>query len=509
MTTARAAVREHEGRTARDVIAELGRHPVLFMAGVLGMDLWRVPMQFADAVWQPRADVAVAGCHACSKTYTTAGICLHHVIAHEDGMVITTAPTWEQVRRVMWAEIKKAQRRSGIVFPVINQTEIRASDNEENVLIGVSTNDANRFQGYHGNILIVIDEAPGVFGELHEAIEGIRAGGNVKKLQLGNPTIAVGPFYDAFTRKSAGVRTFAISCLDTPNFAGVDLEDLLSRDKGDPYLDENPVPYLITRRFVWELADKYGADSGIFRSRALAQFPRQSADAIFGLALLQAARADAVMRFPDRVIVGIDVAGGGRDKTVATFRRGAQIERQRIYPGADPRPALIADLNLYRAAGDLAHVFVDETGIGHYFALTLADHRFPVTAINFSEAEDPDPAEDPRTRGREFANAKAQAYWTFRDALTAGAVKGLARVPDAYQQLTQLRYFADPRSGLIRIESKEKSNKRMRGSPDEAESVILAYQNPPVGAFAGQAAAHLKPRGTAAQPTARRALFGR
>jgi len=59
--------------------------------------------------------------------------------------------------------------------------------------IGLSSNEGVRFQGWHGKILVVIDEAPGVRPDIYEAIEGIRAGGDVRILALGNPTLASGP----------------------------------------------------------------------------------------------------------------------------------------------------------------------------------------------------------------------------------------------------------------------------------------------------------------------------
>jgi hypothetical protein len=40
--------------------------------------------------------------------------------------------------------------------------------------------------------LIILDEAPGVTAEIWEAIEGVRAGDDVRVLALGNPTIASG-----------------------------------------------------------------------------------------------------------------------------------------------------------------------------------------------------------------------------------------------------------------------------------------------------------------------------
>ena len=85
-----------------------------------------------------------------------------------------------------------------------------------------------RFQGFHGRLLIVVDEAPGVKADIWEAIEGIRAGGDVRVLALGNPTIASGPFHDAFTSNRDGWCTFTISAFDSPNLAGLSLDELLA-----------------------------------------------------------------------------------------------------------------------------------------------------------------------------------------------------------------------------------------------------------------------------------------
>jgi hypothetical protein len=57
--------------------------------------------------------------------------------------------------------------------------------------VGLSTDQGVRFQGFHGRVLIVIDEAPGVKADIWEAVEGIRAGGDVRVLALGNPRAAV------------------------------------------------------------------------------------------------------------------------------------------------------------------------------------------------------------------------------------------------------------------------------------------------------------------------------
>jgi hypothetical protein len=83
---------------------------------------------------------------------------------------VTTAPTWTQVERVLWRAVHRVAEGSLIAYPPLNQTELRLSPN--NFAMGLSTNEGVRFQGFHGRVLVVIDEAPGVSPDIWEAIRG-------------------------------------------------------------------------------------------------------------------------------------------------------------------------------------------------------------------------------------------------------------------------------------------------------------------------------------------------
>jgi hypothetical protein len=130
---------------------------------------------------------------------------------YEGGDVLTTAPTWEQVKSVLWGEVHRLL--AGSVIPLsewgeINQTEITMPDGSK--ALGLSTNEGVRFQGWHarpGSFLLLIgDEAPGVRPDILEAWEGISAGGDVRLLLLGNPVISSGPFFDIFATDPPGWR---------------------------------------------------------------------------------------------------------------------------------------------------------------------------------------------------------------------------------------------------------------------------------------------------------------
>ena len=303
------------------------------------------------------------------------------IARYEDGIAITTAPTWEQVRDLLWGEIHKALRRSRITdIGAVNQTEIRIGPGR--YALGLSTNRGVRFQGFHGaHMLIVMDEAPGVAGEIWEAIEGARAGGQVHLLALGNPTIASGPFHDAFTTNREGWATFTIDAFNTPNLAGLSLNDLREMRPGlpaeSPEFAVRPRPYLVTRRWVYEKFREWGERSPLWQARVRGEFPEQAEDALISLAWLEAARAKLLGRDPaSRLYAGVDVAGPGEDETCVVVRdeRGA-ILALGAWHSADPRGEVCALLSEFRER--LETVNVDSIGIGYNFGLHLQDQGFP------------------------------------------------------------------------------------------------------------------------------------
>jgi hypothetical protein len=227
-------------------------------------DLWPIQQQILRSVATNRW-TSVKACHASGKTFTAADAVLWWITRHRDGIAVTTAPTWMQVEKLLWGEIRNtvAGCRGRLSYPEPNKTELPIGPNR--YAVGISTNDSVRFQGWHGTILIVLDEAPGVLPGIYEAIEGIRAGGNVRVLELGNPVIASGHFYDSFTANRKNRALFTISAFDTPNLQDLSLtysgtdgrpvtvgsgRDLLSLSEEE--LDRNERSYLTSRRWVKE-----------------------------------------------------------------------------------------------------------------------------------------------------------------------------------------------------------------------------------------------------------------
>lgn len=442
--------------------------PVPFLRHVLGADPWPKQQEIACAL-AANSRVAVKACHASGKTWLAARLALWFLVTRR-GIVVTTAPTWDQVRLLLWNEIHKAlqeaKAHSGIVFPEPTQTELRLAP--DCYAIGLSTNEGVRFQGFHApNILVILDEAPGVRPDIWEAIEGARAGGDVRILALGNPTIPGGAFYDAFTSNRDGWATFTISAFDTPNLGGVTLPALLEMD--DAGLAVSPRPYLTTRRWVREIHAEHGPLSPYYQARVDGNFPEQAEDALISLAWIEA----AAMRDPEPVpgvstahdgdiVVGVDVAGPGEDETVLIVRRGSTLLHEQAWKKPDPRGELLAALAPWRHR--IRVVNVDSAGIGYYLGLHLQDQGIATRLVNVGEAT---------TIPERYKNLKAELYWGLRMRFQAGDVRGpMSEL--LKQQLSTIRYKPNERGQTV-IESKEDAVKRGVKSPDRAEALMLAF----------------------------------
>jgi len=459
---------------ARQLPPEYYVDPVLFACGILGDTLWRKQVEILEAVRDNRM-VAVKACHASSKSFTAAEILLWWLVRWRDGIVITLASTFTQVKDVLWQEVHRAVRRGEVMWPAgtrINDTEIRLAPG--NYALGLSPESAVNIHGFHSeHILIILDEAPGIRAEIWDAIEGARASGNVRLLALGNPTIPGGPFYEAFTRDRGLWKTITIDAFETPNLeelteADFDMMQADLRDS-DPFFAHCPVPYLASRRWVYEQAKKYGINSAIWQSKVRGQFPQQGEDALISLAWIERARKP-----PKELVIGenedalglhagVDVADGGGDETVCIVREGRRLIAMGAWTHDDCRGEVAAFLAPYRQR--IREVSIDKAGMGAYFCHHFeTDLGYNVNAINVGEKTDfPD----------RFANLKAQLYWSLRETFQEGAIYG---IDDELMisQLASLRYELTPR-GLIAIEKKEVAAKRGVKSPDRAEALMLAF----------------------------------
>lgn len=259
----------------------------------------------------------------------------------------------------------------------------------------------------------------------------------------GNPTKPTGYFIDAFGRNQGRWRTLTVSCEESPRVSG---------------------------RWLDEMRETWGRDSDVYRVRVLGLPPQGEEQGFIGFEMVE----DAMRRDGDgagRLVLGVDVARYGADRTAIAARRGHTVIALHSRHGlGNPRVAawvvqLVGDL---ARPGERPEIRVDDGGVGggvtdllqtSVMEGTLAAE---VQGLNFGGAGD-----------RHHATNAGVWWQTLRQLMQKGSLS-LPDDPELAQQLTT-RTFAMNLRGKIVLETKEHLRSRGVPSPDKADAVALAF----------------------------------
>ena len=458
---------------ARERLKQRLLDPEYFVSRVLGRKPWSKQVEILSSLRDcPRT--AVRSCHGIGKTFTAALVILWFLYAHKRAIVLSTAPTWRQVEKLVWKEIRSAYREApvplgGALMPKSPELHLVQ---DEWYAAGLSTNDPDRFQGFHEeHLLVVVDEAAGVSEAIFEAIEGVLTSKGSRLLLLGNPTSIGGTFYNAF--RSPTFKKIHVSAFDTPNFTefGITLADIESGDwEAKIGGRELPNPRLITPEWVRGRFLEWGTESPVWEARVMGDFPTQGENTLIPLAWIEAAMErweDAEEGSP--VEIGVDVARFGSDKTVIAVRRGRKVASLRVLPQKSVTESAGLVIDTARTEGTDA-VKVDEIGVGGGVVDFLEEAGFSGVGVDVSKG--------PVDRDR-FANLRAELWWNLREALDIDPVRNphpVALPPDdeLLAELSSVQYKYNSR-GQVQIEGKDDMKKRLGRSPDRADAVVLAF----------------------------------
>lgn len=444
------------------------QNPEYFTRKILNKSLWPIQAEILCSV-RDNMRTAVRSCHGIGKTFTAAMCILWFLYMHPKAVVLSTAPTWRQVEKLIWKEIRSAYRESLIPLGgnLLPKTPELHLIHDEWYAAGLSTNEPDRFQGFHEeHILVVVDEAAGVNLEIYEAIEGILTSSGARLLLIGNPTAIGTPFYDAFT-KPIGYKTFHISAFDTPNFTayGLTPEDIASGTWQEK-VTEIPYPKLITPQWVADRYKAWGEASAPYQVRVMGNFPQQGEDTLIPLLWIELAMERWEETPEDKPVqLGVDVAAYGSDKTVIAVRKGQKVTELNVYSQKNTRET--AGLVIQHAADNgTRKVAVDEIGIGRGVVDSLEEKGFYDVGVNVAEKS---------SNSERYHNLRAELWWHLRELLNPEK-EPIALPPDdeLLSELASVKYKVDAK-GAIQIESKDDMKKRLGHSPDRSDAVVLAF----------------------------------
>jgi phage terminase large subunit len=450
-----------------ETVKELQNNPLYFIQNVLGENPWKVQLEIIEAV-KNNKEVAVASCHAAGKSWISARIALWFTVSYYLARCVTTAPTFDQVKDILWQEIRRAYGSS--LTPLGGRMLDTRFDLGPNwFATGRATNDSNHFQGTHsqqGHILVIADEASGIDPDIWVGIDGILTSEDSHLLAIGNPTEPSGEFFEMFKRP--GVVKIHISAFDTPNFTTfhITLEDIRSGCWKEKINGPLPAPWLITPEWVADKWQKWGEDSPLWVSRVLGKFPEKSTDTLIPLSWIE--RAQHTRLEPaDPIIVSADIARMGSDETVIGIRQGSVIRLHKITHQEDTMATtgrVIQALDASKATE--ARIDADGLGAGVYDR--LIEQGKPAIEMRSGFA-----AQD----HEHYANARAEWWFGLRSRFETGDID-LDEDEELAYQLSNLKYKINSR-GQIVIESKEDMKKRGLHSPDRADMVMMAFASIP------------------------------
>ena len=309
--SARRRKRQEPPRTAVQWAAEHGIH------------WWSAQREIAASVEANKRTTVRAG-HGVGKSYTAAGLAAWWVDTHPDGIVVSTAPTKDQVHAILWEEIRALHGRLRLPGNIglddrwqIGGRLVGFGRKPPDAAAG-SDFDPSTFQGIHrtGGVLVILDEAGGLPAWLWTAAETITTTENSRLLAIGNPDNPGSRFAEVCAPGAAGWAQQKISVYDSPNFTGETVPPEVAAA-------------LTPRSWADERADDWGPDDPRYLSKVLAEFPSDHPQQVVPLSALMACRIPEPRAASELLPVelGVDVGGGG-DLTVVRERRGMRAGRR-------------------------------------------------------------------------------------------------------------------------------------------------------------------------------------
>lgn len=419
----------------------------------------------------------------------------------ENTKVALTAPTDRQVKNIMMPEISrlynKAKNRGFKLPGKLNAYDIR-TNNEEWFLTGFKADENNHeaWSGFHAvNTMFVVTEATGITDDTFEAIEG-NLQGNSRLLLVFNPNTTIG--YAARSQKSNRWKKFKLNSLTAPNvvekkaiFPGqVDYEWV--KDKIKHWCQEINKEDFSSADDDFEFEGAFYRPSDLFRKKVLGEFPKVDEDVLIPpkwIELAQERWKKHELKSHNNAIIGVDVAGMGRDSTVFCYRYGDYVFNFKKYNSGGKADHMKVAGNIInhkkKHSGSVFSIDTIGEGAGVFSRVIEvceeSDGKLDsetVLSCKYSEAAKTSNKNDLTdiTGQYTFANMRAYLFWAVRDWLNPENDSQAMLPPNSsiFEEATEIKWsFLS--NGKIIIEPKEDIIKRLGRSPDEFDALANTF----------------------------------
>lgn len=459
-----------------ELIEAWRNNPQLFCQSVLGMPhIWRMQDEFLSAL--PRAlkehkPIFIGSGHSLGKDYIAAAASLWFLHSYGPSIVIQTAPTDRQVKKIMWGETMR--HFNAMPHPLGGKAyaDPYLEIQKENwYLLGFTTKDSGasaqakggKFQGFHSpNICVVVSEAQAVEEYIREQIDAVATSENALLIFIGNPTRASGWFAKGLKDKEKGPGipggniVFNFSCLENPNY----------KQK------KTVIPGLASYEWVEDKRRRWGVESALWSGRVLGKIPQTSINSVFSQELIDLMlNCRETVESEQNAGVAMDPAGEGDDPNVIYAGKKGRVTEQDIVLNRTPSGNALKCLEMcQRIKGNFIILDCDGLGQRDYAELNKLDlgginlvkfHGSAKVAIG-----------NAKNAGYEFENIRAKAWFKAAERALDGKAT-IPNDPELIEELLEVKYCENPSNGKILIEDKQDIKDRIGRSTNKADAWIM------------------------------------
>jgi len=302
------------------------QRPEIWARDVLGVTLWSKQVEVALSIVHNHNTMVAAG-HGVGKSYLTAVLACWWIDTHPIGeaRVLSTAPTSAQVRGIVWREMQLLHRKAAErhkEFLAAQKAGESTQGLPDHPLPGYITSSAtwrnfdglelgsgrtppkgregDAFQGIHGGVFAIADEAVGVSAEMIDTLRNNTTANDDRILMIANPTNPASAMGETWNdpEKAASWKRITISVLESPHFT----------EEGET-LPASVMKYMTDHEYVETKKKEYGEDSANYKARVKGEWAMDSGMIVFLDETIEIGKATTVIPDSEAPIrVGFDVS---------------------------------------------------------------------------------------------------------------------------------------------------------------------------------------------------------
>ena len=416
-----------------------------------GPDTWQEEqmLRVAEQIQEnPRKTIreSIASGHGIGKSTEVAWIILWAMSTRPHLNGVVTANTTTQLSTKTWRELSLWHKR------MINRhwfkwtaTKFFHTEHPETWFCAAIPNtehNSEAFAGLHArHVLLMYDEASGIPDVIWEVSEGAMTTPGAMWFVYGNPTKNTGRFRECFSSEKHRWNTQQIDSRDCK---------------------------MTNKKELKEWVKTYGEDSDFCRVRIKGEFPRAGSmqfirSDIVDYAMVWEAAYETYYLMP--IVMGVDVARYGEDKTIMIVRQGRKILEMVKFRKISTMQTVAQVVRLIRQYSP-AMTFVDVVGVGAGVVDRLHQLGHDVLGVNAGTSPHD---------GDVYYNKRVEMWDDMRSWLAAGA--DIPNDQELRSSLIGIEYgFTDAKSGeLMRLERKQDMKKRGLDSPDEGDALAMTF----------------------------------